>query len=183
MIVGRHIPLDENQNIMRLNIVLLLLAAIISTPTLGQKISKQLEYEDIKLIDGSTITSEELHNKVIVVNLWGTWCKPCIEEIPDLNELYSRYKNKVLFLAIADPAMDSQEKIKEFLEKRSFDFDHLVPTSKSIFFNLIGTVSFPTTVIYNSKGELEKKLVDTLTEKEINKVIALLDRLIEESRI
>jgi thiol-disulfide isomerase/thioredoxin len=168
---------------MRYKLILFLL--IISTSIFGQKISKQLEYEDIDLIDGNTISSADLENKVIVVNLWGTWCKPCIQELPDLNDIYAKYKDdhRIMFFAIAEPRMDSPEKIMKFLEKRSFEFQHIIPATESIFFNLIGTVKYPTTVIYNSKGELQKKFVDTLTEKEIDKIIAMLDELVEESGI
>ncbi len=165
---------------MRLSLTFLF--AFISTAIVGQKISKQLEYEDLKLIDGTTISSADLENKVIVVNLWGTWCKPCVQELPDLNELYAKYKNdhRIVFLAIAEPKIDSPEKIKKFLETRSFDFKHIVPATQSIFFNLIGTVKYPTTVVYNSEGKLVKKFVDTLTENDIRKITGKLDELIEE---
>src|SRR5688500_5184638 len=48
--------------------------------------------------DGVAYTSKSLAGKVIVVNFWATWCKPCLKEIPDLSKIYERYKSKGLVM-------------------------------------------------------------------------------------
>ncbi|WP_424961711.1 TlpA family protein disulfide reductase [Ekhidna sp.] len=162
---------------MRFSLIIFFLTT--SFTIFSQKISKQLSYQDIELIDGSTIKQSELKQKVIIANLWGTWCKPCIEEIPDLNQLVDSYKenNEVIFIAVADPYMDSPDKIMNFLEKRSFDFNHMIPAKESMFFELTGNIIFPTTILYDKNGRFVKKFTDTLTEKEIEKIRKLINEL------
>lgn len=160
---------------------LTLLVSVLAFSLYGQKIAKQLEYQDLEYIDGTITTGAELENKVIVVNLWGTWCKPCIQEIPDLNELQKKFESQpdVLFLAIADPSIDTPEKIKRFLSKRNFNFKHLTPQSESIFFHLKGTVTFPTTLVYNKQGKLIKKFNDSLKQNEVDELTELIEDLSE----
>lgn len=148
----------------------------------SQKISKEIEYEKIELIDGTSIEKNQLENKVIIANLWGTWCTPCIKEIPDLNQLVEKYSgnDNVLFLAIASPNFDDTDKIIKFLQKREFKFLHMKPEKESIFFNQIGTVKYPTTLVYNVNGKLKKKFVDTLKPKQVQQLTGLIDELLLE---
>ena len=60
----------------------------------GQKIKKIIDYQDLKRSDGTSISAETLKNKILVVNFWATWCKPCINEIPDLNQLVIDHQDK-----------------------------------------------------------------------------------------
>lgn len=71
---------------------------------------------------GDTVTSHQLKGKIIVVNVWATWCGTCIREIPDLNRLYRKYQNdtNVSFLALCD---DSEDKMNKILSR----FDFLYP--------------------------------------------------------
>jgi thiol-disulfide isomerase/thioredoxin len=73
---------------------------------------------DFKMIDinGNTISSENTKGKVIVLNFWFTACKPCISEIPELNEVYEKYK-KDTNMVFASITFDKQDKVNSFLKK------------------------------------------------------------------
>lgn len=66
---------------------------------------------------------ENLRGKVIVINLWGTFCEPCVQEMPKLNALVEKYEDKpVVFLA---PAVDAKEALNNFLQKHPFSYQVL----------------------------------------------------------
>ena len=44
-------------------------------------------------VDGSTLDFETLKGKVVFINMWATWCAPCIAEMPSIQELYNTYKD------------------------------------------------------------------------------------------
>jgi thiol-disulfide isomerase/thioredoxin len=64
-----------------------------------------------RVSDGMPASLEELRGKVVLLNFWGTWCAPCISEIPELNRLQEDYEDEglvVLSVSDEDPALMSQ---------------------------------------------------------------------------
>ena len=79
-------------------------------------------------IDGKSISIKDLKGKYIFINIWGEWCLPCIEEIPELNESYSTWKDKVVFLSILNT--QHIDKAKELISKEKIIWPQLVMTSE-----------------------------------------------------
>ncbi|MEZ4380226.1 MAG: TlpA disulfide reductase family protein [Nannocystaceae bacterium] len=73
-------------------------------PGVGEKIKPF----DLEMINGKRISAARLKGRVVLLNFWGTWCKPCLKELPEFDRLYRRYRqNGLVVLAIAtdsDPA-------------------------------------------------------------------------------
>ncbi|SMD43453.1 Redoxin [Aquiflexum balticum DSM 16537] len=73
------------------------------------------------LIDSDDI-SPLLEDEILVINLWATWCGPCIQEIPELNELVDKYHDQnVRFLAFSDESKADFEKFRT--RRPSFEFN------------------------------------------------------------
>jgi len=135
------------------------MAAIILKPTLfihQPKVNKEkpvlmAESYNWKLQnqDGITLTLDDFRNKVLFINLWATWCPPCIAELPDLNKLYNDYREDVEFLFV------SNEEIKvmsDFLTKKGFTIPVYTPINQyPVDFE---TSSIPTTFVVNKNGEI-----------------------------
>ena len=74
----------------------------------------------LKAIDGTEINLEEQHkDKVVFINFWATWCPPCIAEMPTIEKLYQKFKDKIGFACISNESIDV---IKEFIDKNKFTF-------------------------------------------------------------
>lgn len=113
------------------------------------------QYEDL---EGNPVALNDYKGKRLLLNYWATWCRPCIEEMPDLLSAQEALSTEnYVFLLASD---QSVEKIKAFEEKRGFDF-------KFIKFNGawadLGINALPVTVIYNEAGE-EVERITGLTE-------------------
>ena len=99
--------------------------------------------------DGNQINLKDFKGKVVLINNWATWCPPCVAEIPSLQKLYDQYKDKVVFLFVAQ---DKPEKVKRFVEKNNLH----IP----IYFMMnnmpsqLQSPSIPTTYIIDKKGEI-----------------------------
>jgi peroxiredoxin len=80
-------------------------------------------------MSGTEYTLEKLGGKIVVINLWATWCKPCVEEMPQLNSLVEKYKDQdVVFLgATAEPKI----LVESFLQKNSFAYQ-ILPNAPAI---------------------------------------------------
>lgn len=68
---------------------------------------------------GKLMRLSDLRGKLLFIDIWGTWCVPCIEEIPYLNKLQERYKNNknVHIMSIACDKESARDKWKAFLKK------------------------------------------------------------------
>lgn len=124
---------------------------------------------ELKDTHGKTYTLDSLKNKVIVLNFWFVKCKPCVAEIPDLNKIREKYKDKeVAFFAVT---FDSKEILNDFTQKKQFDFIQIPSAFKTI--QQFKIQAYPTTVIIDKEQKIN--IVDDLLVLNITKKI---DRMI-----
>ena len=90
---------------------------------------------------------ESLKGKVVFINYWATWCPPCIAEMPSLQKLYSEYKDKAVFLFVAN---DEPDKVGYFMREKGFNFPVYFQVSEPA--EELRSKSLPTTFIINSEG-------------------------------
>lgn len=69
-------------------------------------------------LDGRAVTSQELKGKVVLIDLWASWCAPCIASIPAIAKLQRDYANKGL-VVLGVTLDDDNAKLKAFLARRS----------------------------------------------------------------
>jgi len=68
---------------------------------------------NLKTPEGKDISLASFRGKVVLLNFWGTWCKPCLKELPEFDRLYRRYrKNGLVVIAVATDT--EPDKVKEF---------------------------------------------------------------------
>lgn len=125
-------------------------------------------------IDGNRFNLEEARGEVVLINLWATWCPPCIAEMPSFQELYDQYGEKVTFLFVSN---EEAPTINSFLEKHQYDLPIYQPLS--IEPERLQSRSLPTTYLLSRSGEIvvEKKGVADWNASSFHRV---LDELIQE---
>jgi thiol-disulfide isomerase/thioredoxin len=117
---------------------------------------------------GKEISSEIFkESKLTLINLWGTWCGPCVAELPDLGKLYVELKDKgVSVIGVVEDGIKNEEAVKEILEKCNVTFTNIVPDEKFYddFMSLCGT--FPTSLLVDSEGNIVVELISGARTKE-----------------
>lgn len=108
-----------------------------------------------ELLDGGTDAYEkriaELRGYPVVVNVWASWCVPCRQEFPLLQELSARYGKEVAFLGVN--AEDSSDAAATFLREAPVPYPSYSDPDKDIY-DSIDAIYFPNTVFYDRSGKL-----------------------------
>lgn len=112
-------------------------------------------------IDGEALTSEIFsQSRLTMINVWATYCNPCLSEMPDLGEIAAEYDSAEFQMigVISDVAEGAAEddinNAKDLIEQTSAYYPHLI-LNESLYMNLAGGVSsVPTTFFVNQKGEM-----------------------------
>lgn len=92
-------------------------------------------------------------NKLVFLNFWGTWCAPCREEWPTIQDLYEARKDKIDFVLIA--MQDKEEDVVKFMKEKGYTAPVYIaqsPVSKNIL-----PKSFPTTFLLDKNGRILMK--------------------------
>jgi thiol-disulfide isomerase/thioredoxin len=128
---------------------------------------------DVSYVDtnGVAYTRDSLAGKVVLVNFWATWCRPCEKEIPDLSKAYDKYKAKgVVFLGVLTDTPDSQQLL-------NFQSDHdmsypVVRASDAVMVAFNFPSALPTTFVYDRSGKQVFSRVGPVRESELDLVLA-----------
>jgi len=109
--------------------------------------------------EDQTFTLAQDKGKVVFLNLWATWCPPCVGEMPGIQKLYNKYKDNpdVSFVLVSNETPDV---IAKFVEKKGYTFP--VYSSLSATPAAFATRSIPTTFVLDKKGSIAIKEIGAM---------------------
>ncbi|WP_271855374.1 peroxiredoxin family protein [Patiriisocius marinus] len=103
--------------------------------------------------NGNIIKTDNTEGKVVVFNFWFATCPPCIKEIPELNEVYEKYKNNdnIVFAAVT---FEKEEKIARFQTKHNLKYP--IVGKEGSFSQAVTRGAYPTNVIVKRDGTIQE---------------------------
>ena len=146
--------------------------------TLGMDLTKQSVPELVSLelndLDGNRRSLEEFRGKPLVINLWATWCPPCIREMPVFQKAQQDYPEiGFVFLNQAESA----GVVRQFLQKYQITIDNLLLDQKAQVADQYGSRLLPTTLFFDANGKLaDVRLGELSTATLRNRIEAILNR-------
>lgn len=106
----------------------------------------------LKSNSGQNLRLSELRGEVVLINFWATWCGPCRQEMPLLDELHQRYKD-MGFTVLGVNVENKPEKADALLAENPVSFPILYDTQSDVS-KLYGVDAMPTTVLVDRDGNL-----------------------------
>lgn len=134
----------------------------------------------LKPVEAATLKTilKKNQGKVVLINLWATWCVPCREEFPDLIKLYGKYRDRGLeLILISVDFAEQRSQVEAFLKETGVTFPTYINAEKS-YEDLISFLApdwiggFPTTFVIDRKGRLTRSLVGGQNYEVFHKAVA-----------
>ena len=130
--------------------------------------------------DGKTVKLSDFKGKKVYINMWASWCGPCMREIPELEKVYQKYKNNkdFVFLSITSPNdaefknQSPQDKSKDVILKKAKELGATYPVLFDVndrFIINYAIRSFPTHILINSDGTVETRIAGSVNEETLTK--------------
>lgn len=141
--------------------------------------TKEVEAPDfsLPLLNGDVVNLSDYRGKLVLLNLWATWCPPCRAEMPSMQTLYDDLKDDgftILAVSAPNPPRETEQKIRAHVSENNFTFPVLIDAEYRAY-GIYNTGSIPTSYLIDTEGNLVARLtgaiewdspevVDVLTE-------------------
>jgi thiol-disulfide isomerase/thioredoxin len=141
----------------RVGIIFVLLAQLVffshalHAAQLLSPVDRSLPEFDLASMNAEQWQASTLDGKIWVINFWATWCPPCVEEMPSMNEAWRALENQGVGM-LAINAGEGRDAVEAFLKKIPIDFPILLGDGNSLANWSIRAL--PTTIVVNMKGEV-----------------------------
>ena len=121
----------------------------------------------VTLLSGEPFRLSDQKGKVVLMNIWATWCPPCRDETPDLVDLYNKYKDKGYITLGISVDEQGESVVRPFMEEFKVTYPMYIDTDKTVMEKYGPVMGIPTTYIIGRQGNLRYFAVGALTRKEL----------------
>jgi peroxiredoxin len=154
------------------------MAALLGLALAGCGDNKQAPPSTFVLLDGSTMTTQDLKGKVTLVNFWATTCVSCVKEMPMLADTYNQFKDRGFETIAVAMSYDPPDWVQNFAQTRQLPFSVALDNTGEIARDWGDVRLTPTTYIVDKRGRIIKRYVG---EPDFRALHQLLDKLLAES--
>ncbi|MCH2450830.1 MAG: TlpA family protein disulfide reductase [Gracilimonas sp.] len=132
----------------------------------AQKLAQATDFE-VTLLSGETFRLSGQKGNVVLMNIWATWCPPCREETPELEELYRKYKNEGYVTLGVSIDEQGESVVRPFMEEFNVTYPMYIDTDGTVMDKYGPTMGIPTTYIIGRQGKLRYFAVGAVSKKEL----------------
>ncbi|MDF0664812.1 MAG: TlpA disulfide reductase family protein [Nitrospira sp.] len=123
--------------------------------------------EDFRLVDleGKSQSLSQYRGKVVLVNFWATWCKPCTTEMPAMQATYDQLRDKG-FVVLAINELEDDAKVREHIKQYGHTFPVLMDRDNKVA-NQFGVFGLPVSVFIDEKGVVQEYIKGGLLTEQV----------------
>ena len=130
----------------RLTIAMLIMALLLCASALAEssapaKVGREAPDFEVETLDGETFRLSDCRGKVVYLNIWATWCPPCVAEIPFIQALSEAHPDDLVVIGVS---MEPEQDVRDFVAENGLTYSFAIDDGS------IGGVLYPTYYIPNS---------------------------------
>ena len=141
----------------------------VSDAPTGFNPGEQLPDFDLACMDGSTFTLSEYRGRVVIINLWATWCAPCVAELPHFDRLQAEHPDDVAVLAIHSNLITDD--VAGFLSDKDYGLDFAVDETGDVIAAVNGSTMLPQTVVIDRYGVVTYNKVGSVSYEALSQLL------------
>ncbi|HSN86710.1 MAG TPA: TlpA disulfide reductase family protein, partial [Thermoanaerobaculia bacterium] len=104
-------------------------------------------------LDGTTLTNADLKGKVVLLDFWATWCKPCVMALPELKALSEEMAGEP-FVLVSLSADKNKSMLEKFVKKHGMTWPQFWDPKMEVTYRTFGVDSFPTYIVLDAEGDV-----------------------------
>ena len=121
-------------------------------------------------LQGRDVKLSDLRGKVVLVNFWATWCKPCKEEMPAMQASYDKLRDKG-FVVLAVNELEDTARVAEHIRTHGHTFEVVMDHNNKVA-NMYGVVGLPASFLIDPQGIVRERISGSLlTESRIEEMV------------
>lgn len=132
---------------------------------------------ELTTFDGSKIKTDDLLGKVIVVNFWASWCKPCEQEASELEEAWRSYKDSGDVVILGVNYVDTEPEAFGYLEKFNITYPN-GPDLRTAISQIFRISGVPETYIIDRDGKLASRKIGPFVS--ISEITSMIDSALNQ---
>ena len=109
-------------------------------------------------LDGRKVSLYDYRGRVVFINIWATWCPPCVEEMPSIEKLYNRFKGDQFQILAVSIDSKGREAVVPFMKKFNLTFPVLLDPEGKIR-KRYGLTGVPESFVIDREGIVVKKVI------------------------
>ena len=109
-------------------------------------------------LDDKMVSLADFKGKVVLLNIWATWCPPCVEEMPSMEKLYRELKDENFVILAVSIDVTGAKAVVPFMKKHNLSFPALTDTKGKIK-TLYQTTGVPESIIIDKDGIIVEKII------------------------
>jgi peroxiredoxin len=128
----------------------------------------------LKDLRGQEVKLSDLHGKIVLLNFWATWCKPCKEEMPAMQAAYEKLRSEG-FVVLAVNELEDVQKVAEHIKTHGHTFLVVMDHDNGVA-NRYGVVGLPASFLIDRQGIVREHIFGSLlTEERISELVRRYD--------
>ena len=134
---------------------LILLLALLCIPTIALAtglpvVGEEAPDFEVTLLNSETFRLSEQRGKVVLINIWATWCGPCVAEMPDIDQLAKDYAEELVVIGVN--CGEAEQTIADFVAENGYSYLFAADTDYYISGMLYPTTAIPYTIVVDADG-------------------------------
>lgn len=138
----------------------------------------------VESLDGQDVRRQDFQDKVLFVDFWATWCKPCLETTPELQKLHDLYSDKgltVLGISI-DEDKNRIRKIEKFVKKHRITYQVASDAKKTPAWHIFKVKAIPAMFLIDRNGQIVRQWTGKINHQEVIREVSEVVKQIEQDQ-